>query len=97
MTRLLCILLVALLLGPQVGTIFVPADECQEERACGGPDGECDVNCVTCACCRGRALGSTNLVSLEPAGPRKESPRPFASAIVLPVFPTEILHVPKSA
>lgn len=98
MNRLIGILLLGLLLGPQVGTMFVPAAvPGQESRDCCAPDRDCDVNCVACACGSNRALGFITLVSLEPVDPQLGSSIPVAAALDLPLLPTDILHVPKSA
>ena len=96
--RLLRVLAMALLLGPQVGTVLVPTEAlCEESRDCCAPDEGCDVSCVVCACCPGRSLSSTPSVSLEPVDSQVGSSGPLAATVALPLLPTDILHVPKSA
>jgi hypothetical protein len=94
--RLARILLLALLLGSQVGSVILPEEVfCQENERCG--HGGCDVCCVTCPCCAARPLSAATTISLEPVGMRAESPGAGLDALVLPLFATDILHVPKSA
>ena len=96
MNRLLHVLLLAILFGPQVGTILVPHEGvCQETSDCCPPGAVCDVNCVSCACCS----KLTNFSSIAALGPTTVVSDPATTgpgSIALPLFPTEILHVPKS-
>ena len=97
MTRLLRILLVAVLLGPQVGTLFVPHEAaCQEAADCCTPDGGCDVSCVTCACCATRPSSFPTSVTVAPVHASTRTAAPVAGAVSLPLRSTDILHVPKS-
>ena len=97
MSRLVRILLIALLLGPQVAEILPPpAAACGETRGCCGPDGACDASCVACPCCANPAPGVTSAIPAGapggPAGPAGTT----QGAAALPLLPTDILHVPRS-
>lgn len=95
MNRLLRILFLALLLGPQFVQMTLPViDRCEESRDCCAR-GACDAACPQCPCCIERALGTA--VSLAPmlrlAPPAEEAPQPIHCC--QSPGPTEILHVPK--
>ena len=97
MKRLLHIVLLALFLGPQVGTILVPREGvCQETDDCCPPGGVCNVNCVTCACCMSRPTNCSSVVTLDPIAGASSPAMTLAGSVSLPLFSTEILHVPKS-
>ena len=98
MRRVLRVLLMTVLLGSQVGTVFVSSEVlCQEGSGCCSPEGTCNANCVACACCPGHASSITSsVIMLEfidiPPVPTSSA----AGTAVLPLFSTDILHVPKS-
>lgn len=97
MSRLLHVLLLAVLLGPQVGPILVThEDVCQEASDCCPPGGVCDVNCVTCPCCMGRLTNFSSIVALDPITVASGSATIGPGSVALPLLSTEILHVPKS-
>lgn len=96
MIRLARILLVAMLLGPQVGMVVLPVEPlCQEERDCCDPEGVCDIECVQCACCTGRVPTLTSASSLERCSAASGAAPPAASAAPAQPAPRDILHVPK--
>jgi hypothetical protein len=97
MNRLLRILLLAVLLGPQVGTFLAPPEVfCEETSDCCTPDGVCDVDCVVCAFCVSRIPSLTPSISVESIGAHPGATNTAASAAPLPLHPKDILHVPKS-
>lgn len=98
MHRLLRVLLMALLLGTQVGTTHVPPDAaCQDASDCCPRENVCDVNCLACACCPGQASSVTSApIMIEFVGVPPAPANCAASIAVLPLFSTDILHVPKS-
>ena len=91
-------LLVALLLGSQVGTVLVsPEVACQEASDCCPHGNVCDASCVACACCPGHSSSTTSsAIMLEFAGVPPAPANSVASDAVLALFSTDILHVPKS-
>lgn len=88
----------ALLLGAQVGTVLASTDAaCQEAADCCPHDSVCDVNCLACACCPGLSSSITSsVIMLEFVGVPPAPASSAASIAVLPLFSTDILHVPKS-
>ena len=88
----------ALLLGTQVGTVHVPPDAvCQDAADCCPREGVCDVTCLACACCPGQATSITSsAIMIEFVGVPPAPANSAASIAVLPLFSTDILHVPKS-
>ena len=98
MRRLLRVLLMTALLGSQVGTVLVSSDVvCQEAPDCCPHGSVCDVNCVACACCPGHSSSITSpAIMLEFVGVPPAPAGSSASSAVLPLFSTDILHVPKS-
>ena len=98
MRPLLRVLLMAVLLGSQVGTALVSSDVvCQEAPDCCPHGSVCDVNCVGCACCPGHSSSITSSASmLEFVGVPPVPANSAASSAVLPLLSADILHVPKS-
>lgn len=95
MRRLVRVLLMALLLGSQFGTVLVPSEAaCQEDPCCSGS--VCDVNCFACACCPSPCSITSSAVVLESVGVPPAPASGTASGAVLPLFSADILHVPKS-
>ena len=97
MARLLRILLVAVLVGPRVAELALPAvASCEDGHHCCSPDGTCDATAVVCPCCASIAPIATSTLSDEPAGAPTGRVGIHPGAAELPLLPTEILHVPKS-
>lgn len=97
MRPLICVLLMALLLGSQFGTVLVPSEvACQEDPDCCSQESVCDVKCVACACCTGPSSITSSAVVLESVGVPPAPASGTASSAVLPLFSADILHVPKS-
>ena len=98
MRRVLRVLLMMVLLGFQVGTVLVSSEVlCQEGSGCCPPEGACNVNCVACACCPGHSSSITSFaIMLESIDVPPVPTNSAASSAVLPLFSTDILHVPKS-
>lgn len=97
MIRLTRILLIALLIGPQVGTVVFPVDAlCQEERDCCDPEGVCDVSCVQCVCCASRVPTLTSASSIGLFAAVFGTPAVAATAAPPQPTPRDILHVPKT-
>jgi hypothetical protein len=97
MIRLVRVVLVALLIGPQAAKVLLPPfASCEERRDCCAPDGACDASCVTCPCCASPAPSVLSTFSAGPVNVPAGFARATPDATVLPVLPTEILHVPKS-
>lgn len=98
MNRLLRVLLLAVLLGPPVSHALQPfADVCAEERQdCCGPNGVCDVYCVSCACCTGRTVEFASCTFGEDSvgPPARSAPALFEVPPSAP--PSDILHIPES-
>ena len=92
-------MLLALLLGPQIGQILLPIQEvCAEEsRDCCDPNGVCDVNCILCVCCTAHPIASSSMAGED--GLARPSAHPIAVRAVAPPSapPSDILHIPKSA
>jgi hypothetical protein len=99
MNRLFRALLIAMLVGPQIGQLLSPVqDACVEERQdCCDSDGVCDVNCVRCACCSVRLVVVHNVGSHQTLGGPPAHPF-LMHADSPPVAPSsDILHIPKTA
>jgi len=99
MKRLVPILLIALIAGPQLGYVLAPdRDVCAEERQdCCGPEDACGASCVVCGCCDARPLGFPG-PGLTVDFDRPLVPTSVASvAIPSSAPPSDILHIPKSA
>jgi len=97
MIRLVHVVLVALLIGPQVAGRFLPSfASCEETRDCCAPDGACDENCVACPCCASPAPVVLPTFSAGAVDAPARFARATSGATALPVLPTDILHVPKS-
>ena len=95
--RLLRILLMAALLGPQFVEITTPREAfCEETEDCCTPDGACQATCPQCACCASRSTTPTALVLSEDLESPQAQLSVFGSAAPLSPPPTDILHVPKS-
>jgi hypothetical protein len=98
MRRLLGVLVMALLLGSQVGTVLVSSEaHCLQAAGCCTPGDPCDASCVACACCPGQFSSfASSVILLEFVGVPLAPASSTASSVVLPLFSTDILHVPKS-
>lgn len=98
MHPLVRVLLVALLLGSQVGTVLLSSEvACQEASDCCPHGSVCDVSCDACACCPGHSSSTTSSsILLEFVGVPPAPANCVASDAVLPLFSKDILHVPKS-
>ena len=98
MNRVLCALLVAVLAGSMAGeVVLTPADPCQETRDCCDPDAACDETCVVCLRCPNHVPSVAAFFSVEPLIFPVSSTEAAAGALALPLLPTDILHVPRSA
>ncbi len=97
MTRLLRIVLVALLVGPLAAEVLMPsAVSCEETSDCCAPDGACDESCVLCPCCTIPAPTVMSCLSVEPVDAPAGHVGTQSGAAALPLLPAEIQHVPKS-
>jgi len=97
MIRLVRVVLVALLIGPQaVGTFLPSFASCEETRNCCAPDGACDADCVACPCCASPAPIVHSTFSAGAMDAPMGFARATSGATALPLLPTDILHVPKS-
>jgi hypothetical protein len=97
MARLLRILVVAMLVGPQVAELVLPSvASCEDGHHCCSPDGTCDATLVVCPCCATTAPIVTSTFSAESADAPTGRVGTNPGSAALPLLPTEILHVPKS-
>ena len=96
MSRVLHILLLVLVLGPQFGAVTLSVThECEETRDCCG-GGACDDLCPQCPCCVERApAAAVALIALPLVAPPTEAPRQPVQ-LPQPPRPADILHVPKT-
>ena len=96
MNRLLRILLLVFLLGPQLSEMTVLViDQCEESSECCA-EGPSDVACLQCPCCFTGTPGTTVwAATLTPfAPPAGEALEP--THCCLPPSPADILHIPES-
>ena len=97
MARLLRILLVATLVGPQVAELVLPVvASCEEGHHCCSPGGTCDATLVVCPCCTTPAPIVTSTFSAESANAPMGRVGTNPGTVALPLLPTESPHVPKS-
>ena len=98
MNRVLSALLVMVLAGSMASeAILPPVDPCQETRDCCDPDAACDESCVVCLRCPNHVPSVAAFFSAEPVIGPVSSAEAASGALRLPLLPTDILHVPRSA
>jgi hypothetical protein len=98
MNRLRAFVLVAGLLGSQIGSVALPFQAvCQEADECCAPSDACGSECAQCACCIVRApvlaTTTTSILQNDPVTPTSIALQSLPSSPP----PAEILHVPKSS
>ena len=98
MTRVLRVLLVALVLGSQAEPLLRSFEvSCVEESDCCTPSDVCRVNCVTCACCARPTVSLAALTTLAPGSPQAGFLKLQDATLELLLLPDDIPHVPRSA
>jgi len=96
--RVIHLLLLAFLIVAQAGSPSLRlGPQCDECQGCCGPDGTCDVACLTCPACFEAAPGGVVASVAAPAVMPLAGALPREGVISLPPRATEVLHVPRPA